>query len=106
MLVDVATFSPLKPPEEPRRFQAPLSGATIKSGGPKRRRRWLLPVGVVIVAVAVLGVLALVFVSAKASLETDGNGIAKVGMPLGGGQIVSVSVIGGVEQKRVPGKDC
>ena len=62
----------------------------------------MLPVGAVILVVAVLGVLALVFVSAKASLEADANGIAKVGMPLGGGKIVLVSVIGGREQKLVP----
>jgi peptidoglycan hydrolase-like protein with peptidoglycan-binding domain len=100
----VATFSPLKPPSEPRRFQAPVSGATINHGGVKRRRRWMLPVGLLIVVLAVLGVLALVFVSAKASLEADANGVAKVGMPLGGGKIVSVSVIGGREQKLVPVK--
>jgi peptidoglycan hydrolase-like protein with peptidoglycan-binding domain len=102
MLGDVATFSPLKPPSEPRRSQAPLSGATINREGVKRRRRWMLPAGVFLVLVAVLGVLALVFVSAKASLEADASGIAKVGMPLGGGKIVSVSVIGGREQKLVP----
>ena len=79
MRVDVATFSPLKPPSEPRRSQVPPSGTPIDGGGIKRRRRWMLPVGLLIVAVAVLGVLALVFVSAKASLETDANGIAKVG---------------------------
>jgi peptidoglycan hydrolase-like protein with peptidoglycan-binding domain len=100
----VATFSPLKPPSEPRRFQAPLSGATVNRGGVKRRRRWMLPAGLLLVAVAVLGVLALVLVSAKASLEADANGIAKVGMPLGGGKIISVSVIGGREQKLVPVK--
>jgi peptidoglycan hydrolase-like protein with peptidoglycan-binding domain len=98
----VATFSPLKPPSEPRRFQTPLSGATINRGGVQRRRRWMLPVGAVILVVAVLGALALVLVSAKASLEADANGIAKVGMPLGGGKIISVSVIGGREQKLVP----
>ena len=64
----------------------------------------MLPVGLLMVVVAVLGALALVFVSAKASLEADANGIAKVGMPLGGGKIVSVSVIGGREQKLVPVK--
>ena len=64
----------------------------------------MLPIGLLLVLVAILGVLALVFVSAKASLEADANGIAKVGMPLGGGKIVSVSVIGGREQKLVPVK--
>jgi hypothetical protein len=100
----VATFSPLKPPSEPRRLQTPLTGATIDRGGVKRRRRWLLPLGLLVVVLAVVGVLAVVFVSAKASLEADSGAIAKVGMPLGGGKIVSVSVIGGREQKLVPVK--
>jgi peptidoglycan hydrolase-like protein with peptidoglycan-binding domain len=64
----------------------------------------MLPVGLVLVVLAVLGALAIVLVSAKASLEADSNGIAKVGMPLGGAKIVSVSVIGGREQKLVPVK--
>jgi hypothetical protein len=84
----VATFSPLKPPSEPRRFPSPLSGATINRGGAKRRRRWLVPLGVVLVVLVALGALAIVLVSAKASLEADSSGIAKVGMPLGGGKIV------------------
>jgi len=64
----------------------------------------MLPLGLLLVVVVVLGALALVFVSAKASLEADANGLAKVGMPLGGGKIVSVSVIGGREAKLVPVK--
>jgi hypothetical protein len=64
----------------------------------------MLPLGFLLLVLAVLGALALVFVSAKSSLEADANGLAKVGMPLGGGKIVSVSVIGGREQKLVPVK--
>jgi len=64
----------------------------------------MLPVGVLLLVIVALGALAIVFVSAKASLEADASGVAKVGMPLGGGKIVSVSVIGGREQKLVPVK--
>ncbi len=54
--------------------------------------------------VAVVGVGALVIASAHASLTADSNAIAKVGMPLGGGKIESVTVIGGREQPVVPVK--
>jgi peptidoglycan hydrolase-like protein with peptidoglycan-binding domain len=98
----VATFSPLKPPAEPRKFQSPLGGAQIHRGGPKRRRRWMLPTGIAIVVLIVLAAVAVVLMSAKASIEPTADALAKVGMPLGGGKIVSVSVIGGRERKLVP----
>jgi L,D-transpeptidase catalytic domain len=98
----VATFSPLKPPSEPRRFQSPLQGAPNNGGGTKRRRRWLLPAGIVAIVLIVLAAFAVVLMSAKASLEQTSDGLAKVGMPLGGGKIISVSVIGGRERKLVP----
>jgi hypothetical protein len=101
----VATFSPLKPPSEPRRFQSPLSGSPLKKhdgGGAKRHRRWLLPAGIVLVVLIALAAFAVVLMSAKASLEQTSDGLAKVGMPLGGGTIESVSVIGGRERKLVP----
>ena len=53
-------------------------------------------------AVAVAGALAIVLVSAKASIERDDAGLARIGMPLGGGRIVSMSVIGGRGRKPVP----
>jgi L,D-transpeptidase catalytic domain len=59
---------------------------------------------VLVVVMAVVGALALVLVSAKASIERDGAGLARIGMPLGGGKIVSISVIGGRERKLVPVK--
>jgi hypothetical protein len=43
-----------------------------------------------------------VFVSAKASIERDDAGLARIGMPLGGGRIVSVSVIGGRARRPLP----
>jgi hypothetical protein len=58
----------------------------------------MLPVGIVAVVLIVLVALAIVLVTAKASLEPTDNALAKVGMPLGGGKIVSVAVIGGRER--------
>ncbi len=45
--------------------------------------------------VAGAGAVAIVLVSAKASIERDDAGLARIGMPLGGGKIVSISVVGG-----------
>jgi hypothetical protein len=41
-----------------------------------------------VVVAAVAGALAIVLVSAKASIERDDAGLARIGMPLGGGRIV------------------
>ncbi len=104
ILAQVATFSPLKPPSEPRRFQSPLSGAhdqprgrqaapsldaagRDRAGRPRRARRARGRVDV-----------------GKGEHRAADATLAKVGMPLGGGKIVSVSVIGGREQKLVPVK--
>jgi hypothetical protein len=57
---------------------------------------------VVLAALAVAGALAVVLVSAKASIERTDAGLARIGMPLGGARIVSVSVIGGRERKLIP----
>lgn len=46
--------------------------------------------------------VALVFVSARASLSTDPTALAKIGMPLGGGTIQSVSVYTGPHDQPVP----
>ncbi len=51
---------------------------------------------------ALAGAAALVFTSAHASLTTDSNAIAKIGMPLGGGTIERVTVVGGRTQALVP----
>jgi len=54
------------------------------------------------VAIAVVVVGAIVFASAKASLTADSTAIAKIGLPLGGGTIESVTVIGGRSAQPVP----
>jgi L,D-transpeptidase catalytic domain/Putative peptidoglycan binding domain len=52
-----------------------------------------------VVAVVAVGVLTLV--SAHASLTSDSNGLAKVGMPLGGGSIERVSAVTGPHSRPV-----
>jgi hypothetical protein len=54
----------------------------------------------VVVAVVVVG--GIILASAHASLTPDSNAIAKVGMPLGGGTIESVTVVTGPHSQRVP----
>ena len=58
--------------------------------------------GAILAIVAVLAVGAIVVASSAATLTPDSNGIAKVGMPLGGGKIESVTVIGGRSDQPVP----
>jgi hypothetical protein len=67
------------------------------------RGRWVLA-GVLLVVLAVVAVGAIVFASAKASLTADSQAIAKIGMPLGGGTIESVSVVTGPHARPVPVK--
>jgi L,D-transpeptidase-like protein len=66
-----------------------------------RRGRWVLAGGLLVV-LAVLAVGAIVFASAKASLTGDSEAMAKIGMPLGGGTIESVSVVTGPHARPVP----
>lgn len=55
-----------------------------------------------LVALVALAVAAVVFASAKASLTPDAQAIAKIGMPLGGGKIESVSVVSGPHAAPIP----
>ncbi|HEX3832685.1 MAG TPA: L,D-transpeptidase family protein [Solirubrobacteraceae bacterium] len=55
-----------------------------------------------LIVLAVVAVGAIVFASAKASLTTDSEAIAKIGMPLGGGKVESVSVVTGPHAQPVP----
>jgi peptidoglycan hydrolase-like protein with peptidoglycan-binding domain len=56
----------------------------------------------VVVVVLGVGVAALIISSASSSLTTDSQALAKVGLPLGGGKIVSVVAVGGPRSRRVP----
>ncbi len=57
-----------------------------------------------LVVVAALAVGAIIFASAKASLTTDSQAIAKIGLPLGGGTIESVSMVTGPHAASIPVK--
>ncbi|HEX3975161.1 MAG TPA: L,D-transpeptidase [Solirubrobacteraceae bacterium] len=57
-----------------------------------------------LVAVAAVVVAGITLTSAKASLSADDLAIAKIGMPLGGGSIESVSVVTGPHSQAVPVK--
>jgi peptidoglycan hydrolase-like protein with peptidoglycan-binding domain len=67
-----------------------------------RRRRWPFVLGFVVVMVAVGVAGAIALKSSKASLTADPAALAKVGMPLGGGTIESVSVYGAPTNEAVP----
>ena len=58
--------------------------------------------GVMLVAVAAVVVAGIMLTSAKASLSADSVALAKIGMPLGGGSIQSVSVVSGPHSQAVP----
>jgi L,D-transpeptidase catalytic domain len=60
--------------------------------------------GLMLVAVAGVVVAGITLTSAKASLTADDVAIAKIGMPLGGGSIQSISVVTGPHSQPVPVK--
>jgi L,D-transpeptidase-like protein len=76
------------------------AGGSDSAQRPSRRGRYVLG-GVMLVVVGVVAVGALVIANAHASLTADSNAIAKVGMPLGGGSIQSVTVVTGPHSQRV-----
>lgn len=58
--------------------------------------------GVLLLVLAAGAAAVLVFISAKASLSEDSVALARIGMPLGGGTVESVSVVTGPHAKPVP----
>ena len=80
-----------------------LSARRGRTGLPRRRRRgWYAVGGALLVLLALVGVGVIVFASARASLTADSNALAKVGLPLGGGSIQSVTVVTGPHSRRIP----
>ncbi len=73
---------------------------TTSAGRPKRGP--YIAGGVVVLLVVGFGAFALVFASARASLTGDPLALAKVGMPLGGGAIQSVSIVTGPHSSPIP----
>ncbi len=75
-------------------------GFNMSSGG-RRPVRYVLA-GLMLVAIAGVVVAGVALTSAKASLTADSVAIAKIGMPLGGGTIQSISVVTGPHSQPVP----
>lgn len=66
------------------------------------RRGPFIAGGILLLAVVAAGVVALIFISAKASLTSDSQALARIGMPLGGGTVKSVSVTTGHDGSLIP----
>ena len=85
---------------EPRRGRLG-SGYNVYSVRRRRRAPYLIG-GMLIVLVLVVAAGAIAIASASAALSADPSALARVGMPLGGGKIESVSVLGGRTSGLIP----
>jgi peptidoglycan hydrolase-like protein with peptidoglycan-binding domain len=81
--------------------ERPALRARGQRTGSPHRGLYMVAGGLLIVLV-VAGVAALLLVSSSATLTTDPVALAKVGMPLGGGKIESVTAFGGRDNRAVP----
>jgi hypothetical protein len=97
----VARVSYLKPATSPER-QPPAAGGQLLTAREGRRWGRFVVGAVLILVLAAVVTAAVIFVSAKASLAPDANALARVGMPMGGGTISSVSVVTGPHSRPVP----
>ncbi len=83
--------------------RAPGKNRTPLAASPRRSRKGpLILAGSALLVIAVLAAAGIVLGSAKASLSTDPTALAKVGMPLGGGSIESVTVVAGPTNAPIP----
>jgi hypothetical protein len=97
----VARVSYLRPAVTTER--AALATHRRLTAQPRRLRRGPFIAGAIVLLVLLAaGAAALIFLSAKASLTSDPVALARVGMPLGGGKIQSVTVVTGPHSKRIP----
>ncbi len=93
----MASVSYLRPPIGGRRSAAVGAGGASRRFG---RGRYLIG-GLLLVVIAVVAVGALILASARASLTSDQVALAKVGMPLEGGTIQSLSAVTGPHSRPV-----
>lgn len=84
---------------EPRRGRL---GGGYNTYSTRRRRGPYIGAGLLVVLVVVVVGGAIAVASAGASLSADPNALARVGLPLGGGTIESVSVLGGATNHEIP----
>jgi hypothetical protein len=98
----VARVSYLRPAVSPERA-AIRAHRRLTSGSRRRNQRGRFIIGGVLLTIVVLlGAGALLLSTAKASLNSDPNALASVGMPIGGGTIESVSVRTGPHGRQIP----
>jgi hypothetical protein len=69
---------------------------------PARRRGPFIAGAVVLIALLALGAGAVALVSSKPTLIGDPTALARIGLPLGGGKIESVSAVTGPNRRSVP----
>ena len=73
-------------------------GASVRA--PNRRTRYIAG-GALLLVVLLVGAAVLLLGSTHASLAADGEALAKVGMPFGGGTIERVSAVSGPHAKPI-----
>jgi L,D-transpeptidase-like protein len=98
----VANVSYLRAPGAQRALRKSRGGVNAAPSG-RRPLRYVLA-GLMLAAVAGVVVAGVALTSAKASLTADPIAVAKIGMPLGGGSIESISVVTGPHSQPVPVK--
>ncbi|MGZ6612493.1 MAG: L,D-transpeptidase family protein [Solirubrobacteraceae bacterium] len=96
----MAIVSYLRAPGTQRAWRKSRGGVSAAPRG-RRPLRYIVA-GLMLVAVAGVVVAGVALTSAKASLTADSVALAKVGMPLGGGTIQSLSVVTGPHSQPVP----
>jgi hypothetical protein len=97
----VANVSYLRAPGTQRAWRKSRGGVNDAPRG-RRPLRYIIA-GLMLLAVAGVVVAGVALTSAKASLSADSVAIAKVGLPLGGGTIQSLSVVTGPHSQPLPG---
>ena len=75
-------------------------GSGFTSPGRRVRGRYLL-VAALLGVLVLVGAFAIVFASARATLSTDSQALARIGLPLGGGSLQGVTAVTGQHARRV-----
>ena len=96
----MANVSYLRAPGTQRAWRKSRGGVNAPPRG-RRPLRYVVA-GLMLVAVAGVVVAGIALTSAKASLTADSVALAKLGMPLGGGSVESLSVVTGPHSQPVP----
>ncbi len=81
----------------------PLGGLTPLNRGPRRRRRYIaVPLALLVLVLAALAAGAIILRGSHASIHPDGDALARITLPLGGGRIENLSAVTGPHSTPVP----